>query len=290
MSDREEYFRKFPLINYNGQNGINIMRRIDFDPKVKALYQNFYEHTLTNNEDIQTLAHDYYDEVDLDWLIYLTNNIVDPYYDVPLKENDFSTYIKKKYGSIEKAQQKIIVYKTNYESDPGNILNIAGYNALTGAQKKYWQPIKTPNGILGYERAKDDIFITTNKILLLEFATEQSNTFIKDENVYIENNLEQKATVSSANTTAVILRNIDGDFDRDSNFNIVGKDSNLTIEIKFDTYNLLKQVIPVSEEAYFTKLTAYDYEETLNENKRDIKLVEEPQAESLNRQLTDILK
>jgi hypothetical protein len=209
---------------------------------------------------------------------------------VSLKENDFISYIKNKYGSIEKAQQKIIAYASNYESDPGNILNIAGYNALTGAQKKYWQPIKTPNGILGYERAKEDIFITTNKFILLEFEDEQDDTFIKDENVFIENNLEQKATVSSANTTAVILRNIDGDFDRDSNFNIVGKDSNQTIEIKFDTYNLLKQVIPTAEETYFSKLSAYDYEEKLNESKRDLKLIEEQQADNLNRQLTDILR
>jgi hypothetical protein len=88
----------------------------------------------------------------------------------------------------------------------------------------------------------------------------------------------------------VILRNIDGDFDRDSNFNIVGKDSNQTIEIKFDTYNLLKQVIPTAEETYFSKLSAYDYEEKLNESKRDLKLIEEQQADNLNRQLTDILR
>ena len=77
MSDREQYFRKFPLIPYNGVPSINILRRVDFNNNVKNFFTAFYSFNIQSGERIETIAHDYYEDVDLDWLIYLTNNIVD---------------------------------------------------------------------------------------------------------------------------------------------------------------------------------------------------------------------
>ena len=290
MSNREEYFRKFPLINYRGIVGVNILKRVDFNTNVKDFYEAFYEYTMKDNDNVQHLAHDYYGEVDFDWLIYLANDIVDPYYGTPLDNINFSKFIKQKYGSIEEAQTRILTYKTNYEAYTDNILSTAAYQALTGNIKKYWQPIVAPTGVVGYSRSTEDLFITTNRVISLSFVSEQSTLFQPLENIYIQNNLDQTATVCSANTTAIILKNIKGGFEKESNFTIVGKKSGAVAELDYDSYTLLQQTIPVDEEVYYGQYSYYKYESDLNEKKRDISLVENYYADEINLNLTDVLK
>jgi hypothetical protein len=290
MSNREEYFRKFPLIDYRGTVGVNILKRVDFNSNVKGFYEAFYEYTMKEDDNIQHLAHDYYNDVDFDWLIYLANDIVDPYYGTPLNSTDFTSFIKKKYGSIEEAQKSILTYKTNYAAYIDNILALSAYQALPGNQKKYWQPIVSPTGVVGYSRSKEDLYVTTNRIISLSFTSEQSITFDDNENVYIKNNLDQTATVSSANSTGIILKNINGSFERLSNYTLVGKKSGVEVEIDFDSYILLQQCIPVDEEVYYSQYSYYSYEEDLNEKKRDLSLVENYYADDINLSLTEVLK
>ena len=50
----------------------------------------------------------YYDDPQLVWLIFLANNILDPYYDWPLPQNQFGDFLISKYGTIAAAQAKIL--------------------------------------------------------------------------------------------------------------------------------------------------------------------------------------
>lgn len=290
MSAKEEYFRKFPLLTYKGNTAVNLLKRVDFNSNVVKYYEAFYEYTMKDDTSVQNLAHDYYNDVDFDWMIYLANDIIDPYHDVALDNNNFSSYIKKKYGSIEKAQSEILLYKTNYESDPDTIISTAAYSALNGKVKKYWNIIESPFGATGYNRSKEDIYVSTNRVISLEFTSEANTAYTVGEAVYVENSADNSAIVAAANTTSVILKHIEGGFDRVSNYNLIGKTSGANINIKFDTYKLLQQNISVEEEVYFAKYYAYTQEESLNENKRGIVLVENFLANELNNKLTDTLK
>jgi hypothetical protein len=49
-------------------------------------------------------AFNYYDDPAYAWLVLLSNNIIDPYFEWPLSVYDFNQFIKKKYGSIPAAQ------------------------------------------------------------------------------------------------------------------------------------------------------------------------------------------
>lgn len=291
MSKKQEYFRKFPLINYRGTTSVNILSRIDLNAGVAKYYEAFYEYVLDDNTNIQNLAFDYYDDVDYDWLIYLTNDIIDPYYDVPLDSTNFTKFIKKKYGSIEKAQLDIVSYKTNYETQPDTILSPSQFNNLPGTVKKYWSPVETAVGIIaGYVRDKTDIFISTNKIISLQFIDEASSTFTPGETVYIENSADNTAQVAVANTTSVILKHVTGDFNRSNNYNLIGQTSNANITIKYDAYTLLTQVIPAEEEVYYSKYSAYQKEEKQNESKRNLNLIENFLADDVNDAVTELLK
>lgn len=97
-------------------------------------------------------------------------------------------------------------------------------------------------------------------------------------------------TVAAANTTAVILKHVEGDFERVANFNLTGDISNNTIEINYDTYNLIQRVIPELEEAYYKQYTYYDLEFDYNEKKRSVNILDQNFATAINDQLTKILK
>lgn len=294
MSDRTQYFRKFPLTTYRGVPALNILRRVDFNNKVKNFFTAFYAFDVQSGERMETIAHDYYDDVDLDWLIYHTNDIVDPYHDTPLDYDDLENTIKKKYGSIEKAQKRTYLYKTNYESDMSilPVDGVNGYKQLIADKRKYWDPVYNNTTLVGYQRSKDDIYATTNMIISFDFFAESANVFTKDEIVEFSSGSKSgSATVSFANTTHAVLRHIAGDWSTmTSNFTVTGDDSKATATFDYSTYTKLKDVVPAVEQVYFSKYSYYDFEVDLNDQKRQISLVERAYAENINEQLDELMR
>jgi hypothetical protein len=69
----------------------------------------FYPYTIRDGERADAIAFDYYDNTDYTWLIYIVNNIIDPYYDWPLTETNFDKFISKKYESSVGANDGIYV-------------------------------------------------------------------------------------------------------------------------------------------------------------------------------------
>jgi len=289
MSDREEYFRKFPLITYRGTPCIDIMRRIDFNTASASFLSAFYPYDIKEGETVQNIAHDYYGDVDYDWLVYLANDIYDPYHQVAFDQNTFNENIILKYGSIVAAQEKVECYVTNGETD-SSMLDTKGYNDLLRERKKYWSPQSGPLGVTGYVRNKERTYVSTNKIITLEFAnTLDTAPFSTGENV--KNTAADSpttATVASCNTSAVILQHVEGDFDVSADFNLTGTTE--TVTMNHDTYILLKQNIPATEEIYFKKYSSYDLEFDLNEKQREISLLDESYVDDINDQLTRILE
>ena len=291
MSDREQYFRKFPLIPYNGVPSINILRRVDFNNNVKNFFTAFYSFNIQSGERIETIAHDYYEDVDLDWLIYHANDIVDPYFGVPLDYQDFEEFLKSKYGSVDRSKTIVITYRSNHEDDNSIIpvLGSNGYNNLPGARKKYWEPVYNAENLAGYERKSEDIYISTNRIISFSLATSLDTPLTVGENVIASNGA--KATVASCTADYLVLKHINGDWSTaTSNFSLTGKDSNITATVDYTTYTLIRHVIPEAEQIYFSQYSAYDFELDLNEKKRDISLVDGIYAEDINIQLDKLMK
>ena len=98
------YFNKFPLMAYDMKNNGNykllpdIMRRVKLRSGIAAgrfLFDNYNVITGDKPEDI---AFKYYGDAEYHWVILLTNNITDRYYQWPLTQPQFDAFLTDKYG------------------------------------------------------------------------------------------------------------------------------------------------------------------------------------------------
>lgn len=111
------FFRPFPTTKYdlkkNGNTEVvtNIMLRFKIQEYLKSKAVVYYDYSIKDSDRPDTIAFKYYDDATLDWVILLTNNIIDPQYGWPLTYRDLTGFIKKKYGSLEQAQSTIHHYE-----------------------------------------------------------------------------------------------------------------------------------------------------------------------------------
>lgn len=278
------YFSKFPVTLYKGTPSIDILKRTGFNESIREFINVFYTYTIPEGDRIDSIAHDYYDDVNYDWLIYQSNDIVDPYYQAPLKSSEFESYIQKKYGSVREAVRKVALYRNNFEGDD-SVLSIAAYDALPGAVKKYWRPVVNALGSIGYERSTEDFSATTNQIISLQLE-ENDESFDVGEIVEKTTDANSFAEVVYADDTNVILQHIRGSFEAGDN--IRGETSKVTKQIQDELF--VQDVIPEVERVYYSPVSFYDLELERNEKSSEIYLVEKSQLQKIEKQLTNLLK
>ena len=71
----------------------------------------FEKHTIGDTERPDTTSFLVYGDVKYDWIIFLTNKMMNPYFDWPLSSQDFTKMIRGKYGSVERAKKQIYEYR-----------------------------------------------------------------------------------------------------------------------------------------------------------------------------------
>lgn len=90
-------FNKLPIIDYNGYKVRDLSRRSRVLPSSITNPYLFLPYTITDEDRPEDIAYYYYGSTDYTWLVLLANNMIDPYHDWPLKDEDFHKYIIKKY-------------------------------------------------------------------------------------------------------------------------------------------------------------------------------------------------
>lgn len=105
------YFKNFPKIDYLGKQAKNITARPKILEDVMKNAETFYDFVIPNDMRAEQVADAYYDDAEYVWLVYLSNNVVDPYYEWPLTQEQFKEMIVSKYGSISAAKTKVLHYK-----------------------------------------------------------------------------------------------------------------------------------------------------------------------------------
>jgi hypothetical protein len=150
------YFQNFSTINYNGSIAIDITKRVAILNSIFGNRLAFYPYQVKDGIRPDQVAERYYGSTDFVWLVYMSNNIVDPYYEWPMDSMTFNDYIRDKYGSMEQARAKIVSYRVNWYEDTTK-LNNTQYNNLPAYAKKYWTPAFDSNNLpMVYERKKID--------------------------------------------------------------------------------------------------------------------------------------
>lgn len=270
----EKYFEKFPIITYSNNQVVDITRRVTLLDKVSSNPYVFYPYEITAEERPDQLSDRYYEDPYMSWLLYLTNKVTDPYYEWYMHEREFYDFIDKKYGSEEKAKSKIKYYRNDWSNS--SIISQSAFNALSGGERKYWEPYVRGDiddfKVFGkptsfapklkpaktYKRKEQDWIITTNKVVSYEVAN--SSNFIVDEicTVAFDKYRVGRGQVVSASNNFVTLQHVSGDYvsekfttelnyklkDEEGNF-ILSDPSNPTQQ--FILYEYKKQI---TEESY----------------------------------------
>ncbi len=111
------YFRPFPKVQYdlkkNNQHLLltNVTARYKVRDELKLKSAIFYDYTVKEQDTPSNVAFKYYGDETLDWVIFLVNDIIDPYYDWPLSYQSFIEFIKNLYGSVDAAKSTVFEYR-----------------------------------------------------------------------------------------------------------------------------------------------------------------------------------
>jgi hypothetical protein len=117
-----EYFDKLPVIKYGGRDIRDISRRVNFLKQTMSNPFIFLPYTVEDGDRPEDVAYHYYGSTEYTWLVYLANNIIDPYHDWPLSEENFNQYLIKKYEQQSGRTGYDVVDWTKNETIDDNVL------------------------------------------------------------------------------------------------------------------------------------------------------------------------
>jgi hypothetical protein len=276
------YFSFFPSLMYANTASTNLIAKVKFDEAVLKRSATFYPYTIVNNERADRIADSYYGDPSYDWLIYLSNNIVDPLNEWPKPENEFNDFLTLKYGSISNTQIHTAFYHVNYETDE-SVISTAVYGALSAGQKKYWVSIVNTSGqVISYQRKPLDAVVETNQIVMLtgSFTGLSASDVIKQSS-------SVRGTIGFANSTNVMLKHVTGTWatSTPTYYVLSGASANATITAT----SIVNQSIPVDEITYWAAISVYQNEATINENRKHLRLLSSSFIDVVERDMKDLL-
>ena len=99
------YFNKFPLTTYDIKGDKvrkllpDILRRVKLRTKIKSGGMLFDKYDVKENEKPEDVAYKWFGDAELHWVILMTNNITDRYYQWPMNQVQFAEFLTDKYGA-----------------------------------------------------------------------------------------------------------------------------------------------------------------------------------------------
>jgi len=292
----EKYFAKFPLIKYANNAAVNIVERAKIADSVFNNPYIWYKYDIRNFERPDQIANFYYNDQYMDWLLYMSNNIIDPYYGWYMSDDVFFAYLVKKYNltsinQISTLQNKIVKYVNNWYS--GEKISVSDYNALPTSHHRYWQPSYGPmDNIVGYVRYNADWTLNTNSII--SYGVDTNLVFVKDEVVsinfvYYDITRTGKGQVLFSNSSSITINHISGYTNEtlSGSSYIYGTDSGSNTVIT-STTPIVNNILS-GEEVYWDAVTIFDMERASNESKKSIKVLDRTFSTQISKAMTAIL-
>jgi len=127
-----KYFRNIPDFEYvnrtkDGQYISNYTQVKNFFKKGKLredIFQDlttFQKYNIKGDDRPDNVANEIYGSHDLDWVVLLSNNIINLYDEWPLSQSNLDAYIMDKYGTIEKLNE-VHHYESNEVKDRNGVI------------------------------------------------------------------------------------------------------------------------------------------------------------------------
>jgi hypothetical protein len=269
----DRYFARFPVTVYNDTAILDISRRVRIDNVNKEVPNLFYPVEIHSGTRPDVIADGYYKDPELDWMIYLANEIVDPYYGWYLNEDEFNEFILDKYGDYALPRKKIVFWRSNWSEDDAEITASYYENTLAVDHKQYYSPNYGTNGkIMSYTRKKEDWIVNTNKVYQYTVTYTSGTAFTEGEILDIKTGGEivGGAEVVTCNSTALIVQHVTGNSVANSTWTktLIGETSNTTADTAAVT--VLAEFITNATADFWTPVTYFDWEQEKNESHKHI--------------------
>ena len=263
-----KYFRYFPTVEYNGKVVTDISRRVKIAEELSADPYLFMPYTITDDMRPEDVAYYYYGDVDKVWMVYLANNIIDPYTQWPLPSDSLELSIQKKYSratltfgasAVDVTNDAITIVDHQYKTTDPVIYSTDG-TAIGGLV----------NGSTYYV-----VRVGADTIKLSTSATNAINsTTINLTTVGSGNHKIDRDITVYLNSTTIYTNVIE-----------VVNNTDPNIKTTFDSYLYNTSLI----QSEWTPVRAYEYEIEQNENKRTIWLINKDYAYRVENDLRDLM-
>ena len=133
----DKYFRYIPNFDYvsriKDEKNIsdyaetkNLFRRARLNPAIFENLAFFTKYKVVGDERPDMVADKIYDDPNLDWLVLLCNNTINPANEWPLSDEAFDKYLLRKYGSYEKMYEVRNYVTTEVKDKKGRVVFPAG--------------------------------------------------------------------------------------------------------------------------------------------------------------------
>lgn len=219
------YFKNIPNIQYDQKpirypfsdsdlvTAKNFFRRFKVNDDIFSNVVYFNKYTIKETERLDTISEKFYGVPDYDWVIAITNNIINPLFDTPMSEYTLRKFGEDTYG-VEEFYSGIHHYETfevlaGYKVDGKDVIALQGglsvdetfYNSTF----KYWDGTQyiTENGSsvckkvtnFEYEQEKNEsnrnIFILKDRYVEPFVNDYISRNYYKKSNAYISKTLKR---------------------------------------------------------------------------------------------------
>ena len=134
------YFDRFPKGQYiipgtkNYKLVTDLWRRIKIRDKIKNEASLYSEYFVTNGERPEQIAHKHFGSTELHWVVLITNNITDAFYEWPLSFSAFENFVKDKYDNPDAIHHYEKVQSSGAQTSIDNSHLIECNSTDTGAQ------------------------------------------------------------------------------------------------------------------------------------------------------------
>lgn len=257
------YFRYFPTVNYNGEKVVNISRRVKVSDSLMNDPYLYLPYTIKEDDRAEDIAYYYYGDVNKVWMIYLANNIVDPYTQWVLNSDDFEKTIRKKYAhsvspsntAISASTDSITAKDHGFKTTDPVVVTFTGTTAGLTSGSRYYAI-----------RVDNDTFKLASTIANARSGTAINITTIGTDFTF-DLFVDEFLTSTNIDSNVVYCLNVDGE-----------------TKVTYDTYTL---GMTEMEKANWTVVRVYEYEVELNESRRVIWLINKDYASTVE---TDLMK
>ena len=177
------YFRKLPNFEYVNRlpdakisdyiTVKNLFKKNEIRPDIFNDATVFTEYQIKGDDRPDNVAFEVYEDSTLDWIVLLSNNIINIQTEWPLLQNDFDRFIVDKYGSYEELH-KVHHYETKQIKDSNNVVIVPqGLQVASDYSITYWD-----STVRGYIAESDIAEPVTNYEYEMDIENRKRNIHI----------------------------------------------------------------------------------------------------------------